>query len=293
MTVGTLVYLSYGTDPTQLAETRYAVISAWRATYTDDGADIAIVLYTDHPELFADLPVTTRRVTSDELVEWGATGYGHRRKTMVIRDALRNADSPVVFVDSDTWFRRPARKVFERVGPGRSVLHINEGTVDTLDFPATRELGAHVAGRTFHLSGGPITITADAPMWNSGVVGVHPDDAHLIDQALELTDQLWAEHQGSNHLEQFTTGLLLEKHTRVSEVADVVFHYWQAPIREPFQQRLPGLLAATADSSMVIRADELWRDRPRVRGLRRVKVAARRTARVLGRPSGLPRSSAT
>ena len=90
------------------------------------------------------------------------------------------------------------------------------------------------------LSGRPFKISPDAPMWNSGVLGLHSSDAHLLEEALNLIDQMWPKVQDAplpvHHVEQFASGYFLER-TRISESHDIVYHYWPEYLRVPFRRR--------------------------------------------------------
>lgn len=287
-----LVFLSYGSKPSLLAETTYAVLSAARAAGGDP--DTGIVLYTDQPATYADLPARIRPITPAELEAWaGPHGYLHRRKMAVLDDALTTLGVPVALVDSDTWFRRSPSRLFERVAPGRSVLHLREGTLDQGREP-DRRFAAQVEGRTWTgLDGRPVTLGPGTPMWNSGVVGLHPDDAHLVREALHLTDQVYAEHRDLFTLEQLALSLFLDARTVVSPSSDVVYHYWHDIVRAPFHERLPTLLAETAGLPLPERMEMLHRARPRLHGRDRVRFLAREAVRATGRRTGSVRSSAT
>jgi hypothetical protein len=289
---GVLVYLSYGGQPSQVAETTYGVLSARRAARP--GSGIGILLYTDSPSSYEGLPVELRPITAQEMADWaGPHGYAHRRKTAVLVDALAALAEPVVFVDSDTWFRRPAARLFDRVGPGRTVLHLREGAFDQ-GRPPDRALAAELDGRSYpQLGGGTTTLRRDVPMWNSGVVGIHPSDGDLVREALHLTDQLYAEHPELPTVEQLALGCLLESRTTVSPASDVVYHYWHPIVRAPFSERLPSLLEATAGLPLEQRLEALHRARPRLHGRDRAKYLARRAYRASGRRTGSIRSSAT
>lgn len=292
----TLVYLSYGAGP-QTDEAVYALLSAHRARRGD--ARTGLLLYTDQPRAFTGLPVEVREVSAAELDDWaGPDGYLHRRKTQVLRDALARQGHPIAFVDSDTWFRRPAAELFARVGPGAVALHLREGRLLDSNSPAKHALSAHVAGRTFAGAGAgaggqPLVLEPNATMWNSGVVGIDPADAPLLDAALSLVDQVWAGYRGSHDVEQFALGQVLERSVRVTESADVVYHYWPAPVRDPWRARLPGLLADTAGLPVDERAEVLHRHRPRPAGVAALRFAAKQVYRSTGRATPGVRSSCT
>jgi len=292
----TLVYLSYGGHPVQVAETTYGVLSARRAVGAQPGTDV--LLYTDHPSLYEGLPVGLRPISPEELAAWaGPDGYLHRRKLEVVADALASTGGPVVFVDSDTWFRKPAGRLFERIGPGRTVLHLLEGTLEQGRAP-DRELAAQLdaqlgAGGATDADGRGAPLSGRSPMWNSGVVGVHPADSDLVAEALRLTDEVYAQHDGLFTVEQLATGHAFAQGATVSPSSDVVYHYWHDLVREPFRRRLPSLLAETAGLPLEERLEVLHRARPRLVGRERARFLAKELYRATGRRTGTIRGSAS
>jgi hypothetical protein len=161
-----VVYLSYG-QGAHVDENIYSILTLFRFLSPQDRR-WRVVVYTDDPAPFRGLPVTIEPLGPAVLADWaGPFGYGHRRKTMCILDALQRFRRPLMFVDGDTWFRRHPRSILDRVEPGRAFLHLRERRL-RLD-PAWRDWSA------------PADMSADMPadpvMWNSGVVAVHPADA--------------------------------------------------------------------------------------------------------------------
>jgi len=291
VTLGTLVFLSYGAGA-HVAEAEYAILSAWRASR---GSPIRLLLYTDTPARYDGLPVDIRMISAAELEAWqGPGGYHHRRKAEVIRDALRAEGHPIAFVDSDTWFRKPASQVFDRIAPGQVALHLLEGRLLDSNSPDKHALSRHVTSNPLvDLRGQPLTIDANAAMWNSGVAGIHTADANLLDESLNLIDQIWVGYQGSHDVEQFALGQVAERRARIVETSDIVYHYWPKFLRDSWKRRLPDLLAATATLPLDERADVLHHERPRARGKQLMKYAVKQGLRAAGRPPTSVRSSAT
>jgi hypothetical protein len=243
-----------------------------------------VVVYSDTPEAFAGLPVIVEPLDQATLDDWaGADGYQHRRKAMCIRDAVAKFGLPLAFIDGDTWFRKSPAQIFTMIKPGTAVLHLPEGRLLPSASEAKKSLSAYVGGHTFTtLSGGPFTIAKDAMVWNSGVVALHPDDAALLDDWLHLIDEIWAGHRASHDIEQFALGQVLERRLRIRRSDDIVFHYWPLYLREPFDLKVPSLIAAAGNHPGRDRLEELYRDRPRPRGLRLARVTARRAAQRVG-----------
>ena len=287
-----LVLLSYGGRDDQVAETKYAILSAYRWARPSDG--IEIVLYTDNPSRFDDMPVRLRPIAAEELEGWtGPEGYQYRRKLEVLRDALIQTGRPVVFVDSDTWFRRSPVRLFDRIGRGRSIMHVREGNLRGRPFPQyCHDFVDCVESRTWKTSSGsPLDITSDV-VWNSGVIGLDPLDNVLVDDALALIDQVYCKCE-LWFLEQFAIAFFLMRSTDVRGASDIVFHYWPKDLREAFHPALLRELDRTADLAPKERADELHRFRPRLHGVGQLKYVIKQAYRLTGKVwrSSLPGSA--
>lgn len=286
-----LVLLSYGGRDEQVAETKYAVLSAYRLLPPSDG--IEVVVYTDNPDKFDDMPVRLRAVAHEELAAWaGPADYHFRRKLEVLRDALDQAGHAVVFVDSDTWFRRPPARLFDRIGRDRSVMHIREGNLTRpQNTPDCREFVDCLQRHAWKTSSGsPLDISPDV-MWNSGVIGLDPSNSVLVDDALALIDQVGCSECELWNLEQFAIGYFLMQSTDVSAAYDVVFHYWPDHMKKAFHPALQRELDRTADLAARERAEELHRFRPRLRGVAQLKYLMKQAYRSTGREWTIPGSA--
>ena len=278
-----LVLLSYGSRDEQVAETKYAVLSAYRLLRPSD--DIEVVLYTDNPSSFDDMPVRLRPIAKEELAAWaGPSGYPYRRKLEVLRDALNQTGHPVVFVDSDTWFRKSPVRLFQRIGRGKSLMHVREGSLRNAKGPPDwREFIESAQRRTWMTSSGsPLTISSDV-MWNSGVIGLDRVNSVLVEDALALVDQVKSSECDLWCIEQFAVGYLLMCNTELAAAFDVVFHYWPPPFRKAFHPTLLREMDLAADLAVKVRAEQLHHCRPRLHGAAQVKHAIKQAYRLTGR----------
>ena len=286
-----LIYLSYGPGPHE-QEITFSVLSAYH--WLGVGAsDWRIVVYTDRPESFSALQVASVVLDASTLKEWaGPAGFGHRRKILALRDALQRFDGPSAILDGDTYFRRSPKRMFDRIGPGRSVMHLWEGNIDVLPGTVHAELAALLrSGDPWtDLSGADLPISASAPMWNSGVIGVDPSDVRLLDESIHLTDQLNSRSK-LHTLEQFALGTVLGRETHLREVGDIVFHYWDRSYRDPFHRLLPELLDRTAPVPLAERARQCYAYRPRPTLRRRARLLCNRWLRSIGLLPPIMRSS--
>ncbi len=275
-----LVFLSYGSGP-QPDEIAFAVLSAVRF----DGAEPAayrMVVVTDAPGRFAGLPVTLEAVSAEQMNAWrGPAGFGHRVKIEALRHATRDGAGKAIFVDSDVYFRRSPAELFDRIGPGRAIMHVMEGTVGHLH--ALGHYRHRLAALSLDLGPtmGRYDVGPDTHDWNAGVVGIDPADAPRLADVLALTDAIYAAVP-SVVSEQLAFTLVLNRHTRLSPAIDVVFHYHQHFIRDAFRLGLPDLLRSTAHLPPAERAAAVYAHRPLPPLVKKLKAAFKRSLKPLG-----------
>lgn len=285
-----LVYLSYGTGP-HVDEIIYSILSVHHWIGPAESG-IEIIVYTDSPAAFVGLGATIVELDDATLREWaGRMNYAHRRKPEAMRDALARTGGRVAMIDGDTWFRQSPAALFDRIAPGRGILHICEYRLGDHDDPQSQSFAAMLAEREWRdLSGRPIATGNNPAMWNSGVIGVHSSDAGLIDEALHLLDQLAEAAPGTHYIEQFAVGHCLAP-LQLAEAADTVFHYWPPHLRDPFKHRLAAVLAEGQGMPLHERAHRAFSARPRASIAAQAKMALKTLLFRLGVPAGGPRAS--
>jgi hypothetical protein len=217
--------------------------------------------------------------------------YIHRRKTMTIIDALQRFPGDLAFVDCDTYFRKSPATLFKHIGPGRSCLHVLEARLLESRTEVDKVLSDLIEQEDFFdTTGSKLSISPNAPMWNSGVVGVNSADIGLMREVLEVSDQMWRKLK-VHHIEQFLAGYFLSRNV-LSECADTVFHYWPGYIRQPFREKLSGVLSHDVAQPLPIRARRAFANRPRTSPMRWTTVRARSVLRQMGfNVSGMMKSA--
>ena len=278
----TLLYLCYGAGP-HVEETIFSLLTAF-SFLPPETPGYRYVVYTDIPKRFIDMGVVIRPLAATELEAWlGGSDYIHRRKTMAIIDALERYPGSLAFIDCDTYFRRSPALLFDRIGPGRSCLHVLEARLLESRTEFDKTLSDAISRiEFFDRAGRPLAISPNAPMWNSGVVGIHSADIDLMREVLDVTDQMWRQVK-VHHIEQFLAGYFLARN-KLSKCPDIVFHYWPGYMRKPFRKKLPDLLAQDAKLPLAARAKRAYESRPRPPVLRAIEARVRRTLRYFGVP---------
>jgi hypothetical protein len=298
---GIIVYLCYGREDI-FAQTRYSILSLLHVC-AQAGRYCPIVVYTDRPERFAAFPVEIVALTSDQLEEWlGGADYIHRRKTCVILDALERFHAKVAFIDADTWFAADPARLFARVGPGRAVFHICEAFVASSGTLVDRALVRQLERVPLVLrSNEPVRLGPHTRMWNTGVVGVHPADRERMLDAMALSDAIWrtADPAGAfgakiHHAEQFATGYAF-RGCRISEAADIVYHYWRPRAKRSFGAVIPALIDAwlrePGEETLARAYAARYREQGPRAWIEKARMAARKAALTLNLPIGGQRRS--
>ena len=240
-----LLYLSYGQGP-HVDQLVYAVLSALH-TLGRDRNNYRIIVYTDNPTVVSDLPVRLQPLSAEVLTEWaGPYEFNHRRKIFAIKDALQKFGGRLGYCDCDTYFLKHPRKLFARIHPGRTAMHIREGHLydcqagDVANFLKDHDLRNRAGCRW--------NITPDTPMFNAGVIGLHEADISLLDEVVHLTDQIYP-HVKIHTIEQFAFSACFQQFTRLRQSYDVVHHYWPSPGRALFSEELHRVLHNPSISS--------------------------------------------
>jgi len=253
-----LVYLTYGQGP-HIDELVFSVLSALHMI-GPDSTEYRIIVYTDDVRPFADLPVQMQLLSEKDLREWaGPFKMNDRRKFFIVRDALEKFGGRVLFCDADTYFLKDPGKLFFRVRPGHTLLHIKEGHLRYCHAAELANFLEHHDLRT--ATGQRWKLTPNELMFNSGVVGMDEADISLLDEVICLADQIYP-HVRIRTVEQFALGACFRQFTSLHESYDIVYHYWPPPRRAVFQEQLRRVLHDSSIPSNEERYRQLLPHRP-------------------------------
>ncbi len=273
----TILYLSHGGQKYH-DQTRYSVLTLLALLFAQNRNDVRIVVCTDRPDQVpADDLVTTLYVSRREFAAWrGPLDYVHRIKLGVLRRALEELGAPLIYVDSDTRWRRIPDAPFAALsgdplpgtagvlpaivegsggrdarGPGATrpifYLYRIEGAISPTFFPQYfRLLRKHRNRLTAW------RLPPDPPwtMWNSGTVGIPSDSAGFIDDVLRVNDALLPHVGSRNCVEQLALSLVAASRFEVRAFDAYLEHWWsygsELPVylRRFFDPLPPGLPVA-------------------------------------------------
>lgn len=236
-----LLFQIYGDRRVYHLELTYSILSATRFLKADP-AGIRLVLAVDAGNRRPDLPVEHLEMTPARLHEWQMGGsYNHAIQAYALHHAVRRYDAPVILIDSDTVIREHPRQLFDRIAPGRTLMHAREGRLgDSIEWPQwdalIRKSGGAVAGWP---------VSSDSVMYNAGVMGIHPQDAPLMED-VKAAMQSIRENSSMFTAVQLAASLVFGARTELSVCDDLVEHYWGGPrayYHYQMQRMFPGVLS--------------------------------------------------
>ena len=223
-------YLAYG-DPGYINECRFSLLKLLSVYNLHVPADMAVIVYTDKPEAFENYIPFFRQfylehVTQEKILEWQAgTGYIHRAKPKMIQDIFAKHPGNLIFFDTDTYITQPIDRLWEGISRGLVYMHLTEGVVDQDQNPEFRKWDEFLKNNTIRFNEKAFTYSPDFQIWNTGVLGLSPLHAPIMDDVLSLIDSIYK--QFPKHIaEQVACSYCFSRKAEIKPAASEVFHYW-------------------------------------------------------------------
>jgi hypothetical protein len=241
------LYLDYGGLPKYRRELKYSLISLRQALAGAPDAKIAV--YTDAPGVYANWPVGVVDIAGHVAAWSGGRLYHHRIKPDVVLDALGRFAGPVCFVDSDSIVQPGFHaEVSAKLAPvenwsvTKTAVVMNRFELRN-PFPALKGFRTRLP----HLGSYRYDIE-NSWMFNSGLIGVTPAHAPLLEDTLAFIDALIGRARKFPTLEQFALSEVVRlNQIPVSEVRDSFVHYWQGRRRIYMAHRIEKALSPDWD----------------------------------------------
>jgi hypothetical protein len=214
-----------------------------------------VLVYSDNPEKYADLPVTVISIKG-QIEEYSRAGrYFHRLKPCVLLHALNGLmpDETLIFVDTDTIFLKPLKEKIRQVSESIVLMHKFE---TRNPYPELKNLKLTLlSGRDYEYS------VAESIMFNSGVVGVQGGQKVIFEDAIFFIDKLIDLNVPSHAIEQFAISEMLRFYGMVIvQTSQEIKHYWRSTDKRYIRTQLRDIFSdqnnrPTAD---MIRVDTSW-----------------------------------
>lgn len=227
-----IIYVAYGAD-CFVQEAAYSVLSLCSVVNIDD---YRVTIVTDKGFLFHKLIGNTDNinilsVNDEKIKKWrGDNGYVHRAKPIAIQWAVQQVAKPddlVIFVDSDTFFRKSPEILFKKIRNKLVVLDELEGTIDSCRnyTNSLKKLYRSIKIENFMIRGESKVIPLDTKLWNSGVIGFEFSQAGIFDDVVALIDDMYKKVPIVT-VEQIALSIVLQDQgIEIKDDEDVIFHY--------------------------------------------------------------------
>lgn len=250
-----IVYLAYGLESGKFQ----AVISIYSLFHSIgiDRDDILVIIYTDGNHKIFDsylhgLPVKLEILTKEQVRLYkGQNNFIFRLKTCILEQYFAKYQYTLLYMDTDTFFLRDPTILLESIKPGHTLMNVEEynfvdgGVVEPVHWYILRQ---GLKKFNYNVQAPKQAIPLSTMMWNAGVIGMSKDNAELLPQIINLTDELY-EQSPTFIVEQFATSYILQNATQLRSTEDYIEHYWPKNIKQAFNLRIPGFLKENAGKS--------------------------------------------
>lgn len=217
-----LLLLTFGDK----VENHYQAVFAILSFLKDPAIGRAIVI-TDRPDFYRFLGDRVDIITIDQqmLTEWQAPyQFFWRIKIKAVELAVaRYPDQHLMYVDSDTFLATDLDEMVARLDAGAGYMHLFEEGLGSNTNRTLKRMHQSLAGKTF----AGVTMTADSPMWNAGVIALPASRAaETVQLALRLCDEMCATDCTRRLIEQFSFSVALHEKTQLAGCEHIIGHYW-------------------------------------------------------------------
>ena len=212
----TYLYLDYGGVPKYRQELKYSLISLKQELR----GEAAIAVYSDAPEVYRNWPVMAVGMAG-QVAAWSGGGLYHRRvKPEVVKEALARFAGPVCLLAADSIVRPGFHAEVTAKIENSVVLHAFEHTNPYPPLSGFRCRLPHLGDYRYD--------AGNSVMYNSGLIGMRPEHAPLLDDVLAMIDALIGRAKKFPAMEQFALSEALRLgQVPVAQVKATFLHYRQ------------------------------------------------------------------
>jgi hypothetical protein len=211
------IYIQTGAERKYVRQVRHSISTLISEIPEASGN---VVIYTDNPYSYTvdEMHVSAIDV-SDELQEMTNHGrYFFRAKQCLLLDAIRRFKCTCVLIDADTFIRPGFARALDRKLKRGAVM---DAYMRANPYPVYSGIEAPLP------SGKLYKYTKSSVMFNSGLVGVHPEHAIAIEDSIAITDAILPIPMHDCSQEQFAVSEALRIHgIHTSAIGSSLKHYW-------------------------------------------------------------------
>lgn len=224
-----------------------------------------IFLSCSHPEILpADFvkshEVKLIKMTQEQMTSWsGEYAIPFRIKLKAMETLLLELNEPYCFLDTDMFFLNDPSTLFNQLSSTDSLMFNKEFLIADkknhkkykrllkallLQKPELKQPDeyAQMYQQTINKTYAGIHISKQQWMWNSGVVGIAPENKHVLTKAIEIFDELMAAGASFRTVEQFCVALALQQCSTIHPAEQSICHYWCSKSKAKITHYLISLL---------------------------------------------------
>jgi hypothetical protein len=184
-----VTYIVYGENDIYYDGANFSILTLMN--WTKDN-QIEIVVLTEKPENFKELPVTIISLSQKQKQDWSLNGNYHfrikNRGLAYVMDFLKLTGlDKILFFDTDTYFFKSPMPLFDLIKYDQALLYLNEGLI--YKRKRFRVYVDNLEGKSIEIEGENYKLSRKSELWGSLMVGLVSD----MRPSLEWSDFLMLE----------------------------------------------------------------------------------------------------
>ena len=223
-----LIYLCYTNDDF-LSEVLFSLLSFYKH---NQNSNIQVVIYTDNITFFKKMLPNTicyNEINESKIEFWkGSIKFNHRTKIKVLQDASAKYKGNLMYVDSDTFFKKNCDELFQKIENNEILFDNYEGKLNETKGGIAKKLRSFLNNQnSFSTVSDPekIYFPDDFEIWNAGIIGFKAEHGNQLQLVLELVDELYAKFP-IFVMEQLAFNYYFQKISKPCVTQDFIDHYW-------------------------------------------------------------------
>jgi hypothetical protein len=227
------IYHLYGDEEIFLTEASYSIGTLLKKI---NPSNSRVIIFTDQPARVRSLPVICESIAGQINEMKGPFGYGFRVKLCSILKCAESFPGNIIYLDCDTIVKGPIHEIAAKLGNGHAFMYRQERLAGR--YPQFEGFQTQLPNGLKYKYG------AESCMFNAGVIGLHRNDAKILNTALTICDALLLEGRKSGVCEQLAVSEALRiSGLKILEAYQVVAHYYRTSAKRYMHDKIPRFAA--------------------------------------------------